>query len=38
VDFVEIESRIFSYELKTEFLKKDYKFVDIFEDELDFGK
>lgn len=38
VDFVEIENRIFSYELKSEFLKKDFKSVDILEDELDFSK
>lgn len=36
VDFVEIDNRIFSYELKSEFLKKDFKAVDILEDELDF--
>jgi hypothetical protein len=36
VDFVEVENRIFSYELKSEFLKKDFKSVDILEDELDF--
>jgi hypothetical protein len=35
VDFVEIKSRIFSYELKSEFLKKDFKAVNILEDELD---
>jgi hypothetical protein len=35
VDFVEFEKRIFSYELKSEFLKKDFKSVDILEDELD---
>ena len=28
----------FSYELKSEFLKKDFKSVLILEDELDFGK
>ena len=38
VDFVEIENRIFSYELKSEFLKKDFKSVLILEDELDFSK
>ena len=38
VDFVEIENRIFSYELKSEFMKKDFKSVDILEDELDFSK
>ncbi len=36
VDFVEIDNRIFSYELKSEFLKADFKAVDILEDELDF--
>ena len=38
VDFVEIENRIFSYELKSEFLKKDFKSIDILEDELDFSQ
>ena len=38
VDFVEIENRIFSYELKSQFLKKDFKSVDILEDELDLSQ
>jgi hypothetical protein len=38
VDFVEVDSRIFSYELKSEFLKKDFRSVEILEDELDFSK
>ena len=38
VDFVEIENRTFSYELKSEFLKKDFKSIDILEDELDFSQ
>ena len=38
VDFVEVGTRIFSYELKSEFLKKDFKSVEILEDELDFPK
>ena len=35
VDFVEVENRIFSYELKSQFLKKDFKAVNILDDELD---
>lgn len=38
VDFVEVGGRIFSYELKSEFLKKDFKSVEILDDELDFTK
>ena len=38
VDFVEVGGRIFSYELKSEFLKKDFKSVEILDDELDFSQ
>ena len=37
VDFVEIENRIFSYELKSEFIRDQFKSVTILEDELDFS-
>ncbi len=37
VDFVEIEGRIFSYELKSQFVRDQFKSATILEDELDLG-